>query len=120
MISVLMVALGGAVGALVRYLTDRFVQARHDSIFPWGTHAVNATACLFFGFIAVLSLPQWLFSLVAIGFLGALSTYSTFAYETLRLAQRKARFLAFANAAASVGAGLGAAMIGAAFAAALT
>jgi fluoride exporter len=120
MISVLMVALGGAAGALVRYSTDRFVQKRHDSIFPWGTHAANATACLAFGFMAVLSLPPWLYSLAAIGFLGALSTYSTFAYETLRLVQRRARFLAFANAAASVGAGLGAAMIGAAIAASLT
>lgn len=117
--TVLMVAVGAAIGAPLRYFTDRFAQSRHDSVFPWGTHAANATACLLFGFVAVLSLPDWLFALVATGFLGALSTYSTFGYETLRLAQNGARFLAFANAAASVAAGLGAAFIGAAFAAAL-
>ncbi|MCY9786369.1 CrcB family protein [Nocardiopsis sp. EMB25] len=115
----LMVAVGGAIGAPLRYLTDRFVQIRHDSVFPWGTHTANATACLIFGFVSVLALPDWAYALVATGFLGALSTYSTFGYETLRLLEKKTWFLAFANAAASVGAGLGAAYIGAAFAAAL-
>lgn len=117
--SFLLVALGAMVGAPLRYLTDRYVQARHDSVFPWGTHAVNATACLLFGFAAALSLPEWLFALVAIGFLGTLSTYSTYGYETLRLLQNGQRFLAFANAAASTAAGLGAAFIGAAVAQAL-
>lgn len=40
---VLLVALGAAVGAPLRYLVDRAVQARHDSLFPWGTFAVNTT-----------------------------------------------------------------------------
>ncbi|WP_116246303.1 CrcB family protein [Nocardiopsis sp. FIRDI 009] len=117
--TLLMVALGGAIGAPLRYLTDRFVQVRHDSVFPWGTHAANATACLLLGFVSVLVLPEWAYALVATGFLGALSTYSTFGYETLRLMERRTWFLALANAAASVGAGLGAAYIGAAFATAL-
>lgn len=114
-----MVALGGALGAPLRYLADRFVQVRHDSVFPWGTHAANTTACLLFGAVSVLALPAWAHALVAVGFLGALSTYSTFSYETLRLMEEEEWFLAFANAAVSVGAGLGAAFIGAAFAMAL-
>ncbi|OLT27120.1 chromosome condensation protein CrcB [Nocardiopsis sp. CNR-923] len=117
--TLLMVAVGGAIGAPLRYLADRFVQVRHDSVFPWGTHAANATACLLLGFVSALSLPEWAYALAATGFLGALSTYSTFGYETLRLMERRTWFLAFANAAASVGAGLGAAYVGAAFAAAL-
>ena len=45
----LLVVAGAMVGAPLRYLTDRAVQARHDSVFPWGTFAVNAAGSL--GFI---------------------------------------------------------------------
>lgn len=113
----LMVALGAAVGAPLRYFVDRFVQVRHDSVFPWGTHAANATACLFTGVVGALALPEWAGALLTTGLLGALSTYSTFGYETFRLLENGNRFLAFANVAASVAAGLGALLIGAAFAA---
>ncbi|MDA2809644.1 CrcB family protein [Nocardiopsis sp. RSe5-2] len=116
----LMVALGAAVGAPLRYLADRFVQARHDSVFPWGTHAANATACLLLGFTAALALPPAVAAFAGTGLLGALSTYSTFGYETYRLVRTGARFLAFANAAASIAAGLGAALIGAAVARSIT
>ncbi|MBB4934292.1 CrcB protein [Lipingzhangella halophila] len=117
--TVVLVALGAAVGAPLRYFMDRFVQVRHDSVFPWGTYAANATACLIMGFAAALALPGWAESLLVTGFLGALSTYSTFGYETFRMLENGARFLAFANIATSVAAGLGAAFIGAAFAEAL-
>ena len=45
----LLVVVGAVVGAPLRYLTDRAVQARHDSVFPWGTFVVNAGACLVLG-----------------------------------------------------------------------
>ncbi|TDQ55296.1 fluoride efflux transporter FluC [Actinorugispora endophytica] len=112
--TVLMVALGAAVGAPLRYFVDRFVQARHDSVFPWGTHVVNATSCLLLGFAGALALPPWATALAGTGFLGALSTYSTFGYETFRLLENRETFLACANVLASLGAGLGAAVIGAA------
>ncbi|RNL84339.1 fluoride efflux transporter FluC [Halostreptopolyspora alba] len=114
--TVLMVALGAAVGAPLRYFVDRFVRVRHASVFPWGTHAANATACLLMGGVSGLALPGWVESLLVTGFLGALSTYSTFGYETFRLLEDGDRFLAFANVAASVAAGLGALLIGAALA----
>jgi CrcB protein len=109
-----LVLVGALVGAPLRYLTDRLVQARHDSVFPWGTLAVNVVGCLVLGALsgsgAVGTSP--LASLVGTGFCGALTTYSTFSYETLRLAQQKAYFYALANVLVSVLAGLGAVLIG--------
>ncbi|MFD9338713.1 fluoride efflux transporter CrcB [Streptomyces sp. NPDC060028] len=112
----LLVALGAAVGAPLRYLTDRAVQARHDSVFPWGTFVVNAAACLVLGVLSGAALAgagsSRLNLLLGTGLCGALSTYSTFSYETLRLAERGWRFLAVANVAGSVLVGLGAVHLG--------
>ncbi|WP_328299594.1 fluoride efflux transporter CrcB [Streptomyces sp. NBC_00435] len=112
----LVVILGGAVGAPLRYLTDRAVQVRHDSVFPWGTFVVNAAACLVLGALtgAVLdgAASSRLSLLLGTGLCGALSTYSTFSYETLRLAERGWKFLAAANVAGSVLVGLGGVTLG--------
>ncbi|MEW2140569.1 CrcB family protein [Streptomyces sp. NPDC005409] len=112
----LLVVVGAAVGAPLRYLTDRAVQLRHDSVFPWGTFVVNAAACLVLGVLtgAVLAgaASSRLELLLGTGLCGALSTYSTFSYETLRLAERGWKFLAAANTAASVLVGLGAVHLG--------
>ncbi|WP_327010684.1 fluoride efflux transporter CrcB [Dactylosporangium sp. NBC_01737] len=110
--TVLLVALGAAVGAPLRYLTDRAIQARHDSVFPWGTLSVNVVGSLLLGFLTGLPAGHAVAALVGTGFCGALTTYSTFSYETLRLAQDGARFYAAANIAASIVAGLGAAYCG--------
>ncbi|MER6449349.1 fluoride efflux transporter CrcB [Streptomyces venezuelae] len=112
----LLVVVGAAVGAPLRYLLDRAVQARHDSVFPWGTFAVNAAACLVLGALAGAALAGAASSrlqlLLGTGLCGALSTYSTFSYETLRLAERGRGFLAAANVVASVLVGLGAVRLG--------
>ena len=110
--TVLLVALGAAVGAPLRYLTDRFVQSRHDSVFPWGTFAVNMAGSLLLGLLVGLPASGPVAVLAGTGFCGALTTYSTFSYETLRLAQDGARFYAAANVVANVVAGLGAAFVG--------
>jgi fluoride exporter len=122
-VSWLLVIAGAMVGAPLRYLTDRAVQARHDTVFPWGTFAVNVAGCLILGVLTgavtygAASHPVLL--LVGTGLCGALTTYSTFSYETLRLAETGARFFAAANVIASVVAGLGAAFTGAALAQAI-
>ncbi|HEU5471384.1 MAG TPA: CrcB family protein [Actinophytocola sp.] len=118
----LLVMLGGAVGAPLRYLVDRFVQLRHDSLFPWGTCTVNIAGCALLGGLAGAgtALPGPVFALLGTGLCGALTTYSTFGYETVRLAQRQARFLAAANVAVSVVAGVGAVVLGHAITGALT
>lgn len=116
----LLVIAGAAVGAPLRYLTDRTVQSKHDTVFPWGTFTVNVVGCLILGLLtgainagAASSNVQLL---LGTGLCGALTTYSTFSYETLRLAEDGARFFAAANVVASVVAGLGAAFTGAALA----
>ncbi|PKK13809.1 fluoride efflux transporter CrcB [Thermomonospora sp. CIF 1] len=114
----LLVALGAALGAPLRYLVDRAVQARHDSAFPWGTFTVNVTGSALLGFLAALPAGEGLTALAGAGFCGALTTYSTFGYETFRLAEQGARTPALLNVAASVTAGLGAAYCGMALAAA--
>lgn len=118
--TLVLVMLGAAVGAPMRYLTDRAVQSRHDTVFPWGTFAVNVVACLVLGVVtgAVLagSASHDVQLLIGTGLCGALSTYSTFSYESMRLAEQGSRFFAVANIAASITAGLGAAFVGAAIA----
>jgi len=121
--TLLLVALGAVVGAPVRYLVDRFIQARHDTIFPWGTLAVNVAGSLILGFLAGAAaagrLNPVIFTVLGPGFCGALTTYSTFGYETLRLAEDGSRLLATANIAINLFAGLGAAFVGVAIAAAI-
>ncbi|MFI5658380.1 fluoride efflux transporter CrcB [Streptomyces sp. NPDC051684] len=119
----LLVIAGAMLGAPLRYLTDRTVQSRHDTVFPWGTFAVNVTGSLILGFVtgavAAGGASSQVQLLLGTGLCGALTTYSTFSYETLRLAETGARFYAAVNVAGSVVAGLGAAFTGAALAAAL-
>jgi CrcB protein len=119
----LLVMAGAMAGAPLRYLTDRAVQARHDGVFPWGTFTVNVVGCLILGTLTGAAThgaaSDSLRLLVGTGFCGALTTYSTFSYETVRLAEKGARFLAAANVVAGVVAGLGAAFLGAAVADAL-
>ncbi|WP_406480885.1 fluoride efflux transporter CrcB [Streptomyces sp. NBC_01615] len=119
----LLVIIGAAVGAPLRYLTDRAVQLRHDTVFPWGTLVVNVTGCLILGLLTGAAstghASGHLQLLIGTGLCGALTTYSTFSYETLRLTETGAGFYAAANVVVSVTAGLGAAFAGVSFAQAL-
>ncbi len=119
----LLVVLGAAVGAPLRYLADRAVQARHDSVFPWGTFAVNVAGSFLLGALATGArahgVDSALLALAGTGFCGALTTWSTFGYETVRLLGPGTRPAALANVVASIGAGLGAAVCGAAAASAI-
>ncbi|MDQ1535828.1 MAG: fluoride exporter [Actinomycetota bacterium] len=114
--SLLLVIAGAAVGAPLRYLTDRAIQSRHDTVFPWGTFAVNVFGSLILGFVsgAVTAggAPSQIQLAVGTGFCGAFTTYSTFSYETLQLLEGDARLLAVANVAGSITAALGAAFLG--------
>lgn len=85
----LMIALGGALGALARYGVSTIVQARMPDVLPGGTFVVNVTGCLLMGFASALltdrldASPNWLY-LVPVGFIGAYTTFSTFELDLLR------------------------------------
>jgi CrcB protein len=115
-VTVLLVLVGGMIGAPARYLTDRLLQARHDSVFPWGTLAVNVTGCAVLGFLLGaqrhLGLPAAWVALLGIGVCGGLTTFSTFSYETMRLLEDGAISEAGLNVLGSLAAGLLAAWLG--------
>ncbi len=99
------VIVGAVVGAPLRYLTDLLVQSRHDSVFPWGTLSVNAAGSLILGAVAGAvsgGAPGWLLTLLGTGFCGALTTFSTFGLETVRLAEDGSVLEAVLNAGASL------------------
>lgn len=110
---VVLTGVGAAIGAPLRYLTDRAIQARHDTVFPWGTFTVNVVGSFILGLVTgSQGLDPALVALVGVGFCGAFTTYSTFSYETLRMLEDRARFYAVANVVVSVVAGVGAAVFG--------
>jgi CrcB protein len=112
----LYVALAGGVGAPMRYLIDIWVQRKTDRTFPWGTFVINATGSLLLGFITGLALfhalPGIPKLLIGTGFCGAYTTFSTFTFETVRLAEEGAVREAIGNVAGSALAGLAGAAAG--------
>jgi CrcB protein len=111
-----LVAVGGAAGSILRYLTDRRVQAWRDSPFPFGTLTVNVVGSFILGFLSGWLLhgaePSSVRSLVAVGFCGGLTTFSTFGYETVRLFLEKTRLYAVLNVVVTVLAGLASGTLG--------
>ncbi len=112
----LMVVCGAAVGAPARYSLDRWISSMAASSrrlrdFPWGTFVVNAIACAILGLVTGLSsrfgVPVDVQRLLGPGLCGALSTYSTFSFETLRLAETGKGPLALSYAVVSIAVGLG-------------
>jgi CrcB protein len=122
--TLLLVGLGGAAGALSRYYVGGWVQALAGSFFPWGTLSVNVAGSLALGFALI-----WLQSavssaelreLVAIGFLGSFTTFSTFSYEAMSMIRDGAWWQAASYTLGSVALGLVAVALGAGLAATLT
>jgi fluoride exporter len=110
--AVLLVALGGAVGSVLRYETGAFVLRQvGTSPFPWGTFAVNVLGCAIAGLLAGLGerhafLTAEMRLLLFTGFLGGFTTFSAFGVETIALVERGAWGVAVVYVLGSVLCGL--------------
>jgi CrcB protein len=106
------VALGAAVGAPARYHVDRWLQRRTGAGFPYGTLAVNVIGSFVLGLVVAGGPGARWQALLGVGFCGAFTTYSTFGYETVRLAEDGARTTALINVGCQLALGLSAAALG--------
>jgi CrcB protein len=105
------IAVGGAAGAVARYLVDVTVSERTGGAFPYGTLVVNLSGTFILGLLATLALdrsvlPAAIRPSMLIGFLGAYTTFSTWMLESWRLADEGAMLGAVANIGGSVLLGL--------------
>lgn len=85
----LVVAFGGAVGAMARYAVGGWAQTRFGAGWPYGTFIINISGAFVLGLFATLALrfawSEYARLLIAVGFLGAYTTFSTYTYESLQL-----------------------------------
>jgi len=101
------IGIGGFLGANARYVVGGWITRAWGTTFPWGTLIINVSGSFLLGLLMVnlnarpLASPHYrLF--FALGFLGAYTTFSTFSYETLRLAQDQSMVTALLNITGSV------------------
>ena len=99
-----LLALAGAAGALARYWMGGLVQRLCGSSFPWGTLTINVVGCLLFGFFWSLADERMLISpqtriVILTGFMGAFTTFSTFAFETAQMLSEAEWLRAIGNVA---------------------
>ena len=109
-------AAAGALGAVLRYVCDHLVQRRADSDFPVGIMVVNLTGSLVLGLLVGAGVrhslsPTWV-TVVGTGLIGSYTTFSTFTFDTVRLAEDGLARLAVLNTVLGIVAGLGAAAAG--------
>lgn len=117
MLKILLIGLGGFLGALARYGLSGLVQDRTAGAYPLGTLAVNVVGCLAIGVLMYLVAARQLFSpqarlFLMIGLLGSFTTFSTVGYETFHFLRLERLGLALVNAGANVVLGVGAVAAG--------
>ena len=105
--NLILIAVGGACGALMRFWISSGVAALFGKGFPLGTLIVNVVGSLLIGMLYVLLTERvvagaGMRALLVVGFLGALTTFSTFSIETLQLLEGGEPVKALANVAANV------------------
>lgn len=116
--SIVIIGLGGFIGAILRYLISGWVQRLSSNPwFPYGTAGVNILGCLMIGLLGGWSEHRDLFSpatrlFLFLGILGSFTTFSTFGFETLSLLRDQRMGAALGNIALQVILGLGAVWLG--------
>lgn len=115
--NLVLIAMGGALGAVSRFLVGNVVSKLTHSSLPWGTFSINILGCLFMGFLMTVIMERELLPaawrlFLCVGFLGGFTTFSSFGYEALMLLMEGALVQFFAYAAGSVLLGLAVACIG--------
>lgn len=113
----LLVAVGGAAGALARYLIGGWIAGRMGISFPWGTTFINVTGSFLLGLLGVLAyerllVPPETLTLLGVGFLGSYTTFSTWQYETFRLLENGSWPYGLVNLLVSPLLGLGGVLLG--------
>ena len=113
----LWIGLGGFLGAISRYYLGGLIAERWPGSFPVGTLAVNASGTFLLGLVVALGverglIPEALRVALAIGFIGAYTTFSTWSVETLRLLEAGSFRLALTNLVGSAVVGLASAWLG--------
>jgi len=79
--NLLFVSVGGCFGSIARYWLGKYISEKGDWIFPLGTFVINITGAFLLGLLVRMDLPKTYVCLFGEGFLGAYTTFSTFAYE---------------------------------------
>ncbi|MBN6189160.1 fluoride efflux transporter CrcB [Aneurinibacillus sp. BA2021] len=87
--AIIWVALGGFLGAISRYAAVQWIDRRKRSAFPYGTMTVNLLGSFLLGLLYGFDVDRQLILLLGTGFLGSFTTFSTFAYETVQLTEKK-------------------------------
>jgi fluoride exporter len=112
-VKILLVGLGGSLGAIARYALAGLISARVSTPWPYGTFVVNVSGCFVLGFFVTLGterlpLSEELRLLVSVGFIGAYTTFSTYQLETFALVEQGGWWRGLAYALLSLIAGFAA------------
>lgn len=112
-----LVAVFGAAGAVSRYALDGWISDLTHGQFPWGTFVINIAGAFALGLLLALTTerllphPNWRIA-IGIGYLGSFTTFSTYAYESVKLAEDGSVGLALVNSVGMVALGMLAAFAG--------
>lgn len=117
MLNILMVAVGGSIGAVSRYLVSTWAAERFGASFPYGTLIVNVVGCFIIGIFMTMTTERFIINpywrlLITVGFVGGLTTFSSFSYETFRLLEDADMMMAFYNIALNLALGFFATWLG--------